>query len=322
MRLFTPDDFKELYYKIRQRGAGFVASKFNFYGFNRTKSAFNTGGSQTVNWWDVPEVRKRWNFLISGDKNKCYEDVLLQHFLNKEDMTMLSLGSGDCAHELYLAKNGNFKQITCIDIADKLLKEACSKSNSLGLKNMEFIRSSVYDITYTDNAYDVIFFNASLHHFKNLESFIGATLKKTLRQNGYIVINEYVGPNRLQFPAHQISAANKALQRIPKKYRKIYKTRLFKNRIYGPGYLRMYIADPSECIASSAIKPLLNQEYKKCIEKPYGGNLLQLVLKDIAHHFFDLNEEKKNILHTLFHNEDNYLKTHESDYLFAVYQKK
>ena len=57
------------------------------------------------------------------------------------------------------------------------------------------------------------------------------------------------------------------------------------------------------------------------VEKQLGGNILMNTLKDIAHHFLDLNEQKQAILTKLFQFEDEYLKTHASDFIFGIYKK-
>jgi hypothetical protein len=46
------------------------------------------------------------------------------------------------------------------------------------------------------------------------------------------------------------------------------------------------------------------------------------VLKDISHHFTELNSEKNQILNSLFKFEDEYLKDESSDFVFGIYQLK
>lgn len=45
-------------------------------------------------------------------------------------------------------------------------------------------------------------------------------------------------------------------------------------------------------------------------------------LKDIAHHFVDLNPEKKAILEKVFSLEDELLLKHPSDFVFGIYKLK
>ncbi|KQR93477.1 hypothetical protein ASG01_09860 [Chryseobacterium sp. Leaf180] len=144
----------------------------------------------------------------------------------------------------------------------------------------------------------------------------------TKNKKGYLIINEYVGKSRLQYSGSQISAINTAIKKIPKSFRQIYKTNIFKNRYYGSGVLRMIIADPSECVDSESILPEIHKRFETIIEKPYGGNLLMSALKDIAHHFIDLSDEKSKVLQHLFDLEDEYLKSHQSDFVFGIYEFK
>lgn len=140
-----------------------------------------------------------------------------------------------------------------------------------------------------------------------------------MKKNGLLIIDEYVGPNRLQYPKKQIQAINNSLQLIPKKYRKIYKTPMYKNRVSGAGLFRMKLADPSECVDSESILPTLRKRFKPVIEHPCGGNVVMYALKDIAHHFKIMDKEKTEILHKVIEIEDKYLAKFNTDYLFGVY---
>ena len=69
---------------------------------------------------------------------------------------------------------------------------------------MKFICEDVNSMEITSNYYDVVFFQASLHHFNNIKSFTENRIKMALKEKGLLVINEYVGPSRLQYPKTQI----------------------------------------------------------------------------------------------------------------------
>ena len=84
----------------------------------------------------------------------------------------------------------------------------------------------------------------------------------------------------------------------------------------------MIIADPSECVDSAAIVPAIHQKFDILEEKFYGNNILQSALKDISHHFVELNSEKKAVLEKVFELEDELLEKQASDYVFGVYELK
>lgn len=322
-RLITIDDFIETYTKLRQRGGSFISSKFQLNEIKRAKTAFNHLDIPSSNWWIIPKVQERWSTLISGNKSVETITFITKSFLaNKSNLKMLSLGSGDCIAELQFAEHKNFEYILCTDIAEKPLDAASKKARAKNLKNIHFKIQDANNFSLPENKFDIVYFRASLHHFKGVESLIETNIKKTLKNDGLLIIDEYVGPTRLQFPKQQIKSINQAIQLIPKKFRKRYKLNIYKNRVYGAGKLRMLLADPSESVDSESILPAIHKNFNTVYERGYGGNILTLALKDIAHHFLELDEEKERVLNRLFEFEDNYLQNHKSDYVFGIYQQK
>lgn len=323
-RLITADDFIDTYAKIKQRGLGFISSKFNFSSIERTKSAFNEVEIQSSNWWIIPIVKDRWNKMITNDDTLEYEEFTVQNFLKPhQKLKMLSLGSGICSHELRFASHEDiFEDITCIDISNHLMDEAKETADANNLKNISFLTQSIYDYSFPEDEFDIVFFHAALHHFKNMEDLLGNKIRRTLKPGGQLIINEYVGPNRLQYPKYQVRAINEALQLIPKKFRKRFKLDIYKNKISGSGLIRMILADPSECVESQNILPCIHEYFDTNHEAFYGGSILMGALKDISHHFVNLDMEKQSVMNHLFEYEDNYLQQHPSDFVFGIYGNK
>ncbi len=324
IRLLTKEDFIDVYTKLNQRGFGFIASKFSFKKESRISSAFNTFRLENTNWWDVPAVQTRWNKMISGNENTDFRDYLINHHLkDKKDLKVLSLGSGTCQHEIYYAGFTNiFSEILCVDLGLNNIEKAQKIAQEKQLNNIHFKCEDIYKTTFKDNYYDLVVFHASLHHFSPLDELFKNKIIPTLKDNGCLFINEYVGANRFQFPQKQIQAINNALNIIPNKYKVRGATNLTKNKFYGNGLLRVYLADPSESVSSANILDTVYNYFNVIEERSFGGNILMSVFKDIAYHFVDLNDEKQQILDKLFKMEDDYLKENNSDFLVGFYQKK
>ena len=151
---------------------------------------------------------------------------------------------------------------------------------------------------------------------------VGKKIKQCLKPEGMLLINEYVGATRFQFSRMQIQAINKAIRLIDKPYRRRYKTSLYKKRYYGTGWLRVFLADPSEAVDSANIMPAVHEYYHTIEEKPFGGNILAFALKDIAFHFATPDRRSRELLESLFQFEDDYLKEHRSDFVFGLYRLK
>ena len=326
MRFITTEDFKDIYIKFHQRGLQFLFSKLKLDGFARTQSAFNEKEIESANYWTIPAVRKRLNYLITGNPEMLYEEYLTENYFKNrsENIKVLALGSGVCSHELRLAELNPNWEISCFDFSSELLDIAADFAKERGLTNISFHAENILKFQFEKQYYDVVFFHASLHHFDHISEFFQSVIVPILKPDGKLMINEFVGKNRLQYSNNQIVAINKAIDLIPKKYRRIYKTNIFKNKYTSSGIWRMIIADPSECVDSEGIMPAIRQYFDVVIERSFGNNLLQSVFKDIAQHFQDenLSAEKLKIVNDVFALEDEFLKDNPSDSVFGIYQLK
>ncbi|MEO0338975.1 MAG: class I SAM-dependent methyltransferase [Bacteroidota bacterium] len=322
-RYITKDDFLELRAKIVQRGGAYLLSKLNPSAVKRTQSTFGESSFQHANWWIIPAVRRRWNQLVTSDPNVIYEDYFVQKYLSgKQNLKVLSLGCGIGSHERNLAKHNVFTQIDAYDIAPNLIDRANQIARAEGLSNIQFHCADVNAMDLEQEAYNLIFFHSSLHHFLHLDQLISHKLPKALKPNGYLLLNDYWGPDRLQWTPAQLNAINQLLPTIPEQYRVRFQSTKVKNSVSGPGWLRMRLSDPSEAAEASQIEALLRASFTTLEEKPIGGNILMPLLKDIAHHFADDQPEGNAILEELFQAEDVFIKNEKPLLFFGVYRKR
>lgn len=323
-RWITKDDGIEAYTKLRQRGASYLLSKFNPSSTKRTQSTFGETSFQHANWWIIPAVRRRWNERVTGDPEKIYEDYFVGKYLkDRSGLRVLSLGCGIGSHERNLARHRDtFRQIDAYDIAPNLIQRANALAIEKGLDNIRFHCADVNQLPLEEQAYDLMFFHSSIHHFLHLEQLMGTFIPRALKPDGYLLLNDYWGPDRLQWSTAQIREVNRLLQTIPKEKRRRFHSQLYKSSISGPGWLRMRLSDPSEAAEASQIQPLLRKHYETLEETPIGGNILMPLLKDIAHHFVEDAPENQTILQELFAAEDVFLEHEPSLLFFGVYHPK
>lgn len=315
-------DFKELLIKTYQKGFPFILGKLRLSGTRRTQNAFNNA-VLVSNWWIIDEVQRRINYKITGDEMMGYEKYIIKNYLESGDgLRMLSIGCGMGNHEIKLAKSGAFKEVTGIDIAEDLIKKA--NENSKGQACIaRFKAADAHTYLKENGPYDIILFHSSLHHFDNIDSFLKNEIIPGLKPGGKMIINEFVGPNRLQWTEDQLEECNRLLlKKIPGKYRKTPFPGISKNWVYRPGLWRMVLSDPSEAPDSASIMDAVHRNFDVVEEKPMGGTILHPLLKDIAHHFAALDHEAKIILKQLMKAEDEFIKNHPSDYMFGVYRVK
>ena len=315
------DDFYDLYYKIQQQGLNVITNRLGISQKSRVKRVWDKNSNPTINWWSVPKVVERWNRLISNNYNIEYQDYFIDKYLkNKKNLILLSPGCGNALKEIKYAKHSQFKLVECFDMSSEQVRIAQENYRKNSLKNMIFNVNDLANFKFKENHYDVIVFDMILHHIKDPRNIL-KKVKFSLKNDGLLLINEYVGPNRFQYTEEQLYKSNQIFKKIPKNFRKRWNSNSFKSKVYKPGILRMILADPSEAINSESIMPSLNKMFDLIEEKPYGGNLLHLILKDISHHFINNNSETTELLNYLFKQEDEFIKKHKvSDFMFCIYK--
>ena len=316
-------DFIDLFYKVRQTGYVKLLLKLKASKQSRTLAKWNTKTSSS-DFWIIPEIRKRWNRLATGNADLEYEDYIMTGYLSgKKGLKMLSVGCGTGARERKFAKYPCFSSIEGIDLASNLIAEARRHASEMNFRNINYITGDFKTARLTFESYDLILFNSSLHHFYNIEELIQSRIIPLLKNNGLLVIFEYVGPNRLQCTDFQLAASNKILKALPLKYKGRFNSNSVKTKIYRPGLIRMFLVDPSEAVDSEAIIPSIHRHFKIIEEKKLGWDLTWLLFKDIAHNFLQDNKETKQLLSNIFCMEDEYMKiTGRSDAIFGIYKKE
>lgn len=323
MNLINKGDFLEAVTKVRQRGLKYFFRKLNLNSLKRTQSTFNPAGADGSNWWIIPEIKPRENERITGDRQKTFDIYLSEnYFKGKHELKLLSVACGVGNREIRLAESGQFSEVLGIDLSGESIREANRKVAEKALTNIRFEQADFYSFDLKESYYDAILFYSALHHFKNI-GLVAERIAKALKNNGLVILCEYVGKNRLQFSKDQVAEMNRLLDIIPKQYKTRYLTDYTKKAVYAPGLLRMIISDPSEAIESESIIPVIHSKFEIMEEKKIGGDLLMMVLKDIAHHFTSEDVEARQILERLFEEEDKYLRGSENpDFIFGVYRKK
>jgi len=172
-------------------------------------------------WWDAgPEIHYYTNRLITGDSKIYWIPYTLEkYFKGKLPLQRcLSLGCGTGPLERDLCNRGIAKTIDAYDVAEVSIQKARELAESEGYLNINYYVSDINTIILPESAYDAVWVAGSLHHFEALEH-VYQQIKKCLKPGGLLIINEYVGPSRFQFPSRQKEIINMCFQLLPSEYR-------------------------------------------------------------------------------------------------------
>jgi SAM-dependent methyltransferase len=243
--------------------------------------------------------------------------------IGERDLRALLVGCSEWnpSIEERLIGSGAFSSVKVIDIAKGLLERQKAISFERKIRGIEYVCQDLNEIALERNAYHLIWSVGTIHHIVNLEHLFDQ-MRESLRENGVLVMREYIGPNLLQFTEEQLAIVNEILKVLPEKYKKTY-TGLIKEAVRNPDISQLMAADPSESIRSNDIMAVMKERFdvfKVCYT---GGTILHPLLDGIASNF-ENSEEADVILRLLILMERIMIEKGvlQSDYVFCMARKK
>src|SRR5262249_40052860 len=162
------------------------------------------------------------------------------------------------------------------------------------------------------------------HHVADLEHLFREVLL-SLKPGGYFMLDEFVGPSQFQWPPEQVTVINQQLDKLPVEYKyAISNPGMVKGQVWTHTLEEMNASDPSEAIRSEDIVELLPWYFDIVEFKGYGGNLLHLLLDEIAGHFPPDDPQAMEYLRSFFELEDQMIASGKflSDFAFIIAQRK
>lgn len=236
--------------------------------------------SDKVYWLAVPAVMARYQRLACEHLHYAsWVEYCIGKFLDpKADRRMLSVGCGYGALERHLASLSAFSSCDAFDIAPAAIFGAKAAAQAEGLSGINYVCADVEQFEFGEKRYDAVWFNGSLHHIKALERVLDS-VRRSLKPDGYLFLNEYVGANHFGFPLAQREAMTHAFHLIPPRFRKSFIKENFGQIMEVaplPDPSEVHRVDPSEAVRSEDIKSVVAQSFDFLTINNCGGTLLQL----------------------------------------------
>lgn len=237
---------------------------------------------------------------------------------------MLSLGCGTGDLELGLTQYNAFRHCDAYDIAAGAIETARARAHAVGQTTINFAVQDISRLEFPPGRYDAAWFNMSLHHIQPLEA-VCARVAAALKPDGFLFVNEYVGPNRFAFTPRQKEAIKSALTLIPRRYRRRAPPRSgYQDTPKIPEPWQVRLIDPSEAIRSADILTVLPQYFEIETIHKTSGTLLQFLLHNIAQNFTATDPDSVKVLEMLFTIEDTLIDCGdlEADFVVVVARPK
>jgi ubiquinone/menaquinone biosynthesis C-methylase UbiE len=317
-------DFQDFYREIRRNSLPAVLSRLRLTKLGAIRATWDRQEFPNKNWSAIKRILEFTNQLCTGDPKKEYTDYIAEKYLHAlEPVSGLSIGSGRGFFEIEWASACTFKELVGIDISQKCVDAANARAREKNKPEVNFICGNMSDMSLPGDHYDIVFSHASLHHFQQMEKIV-SNIKKTLKPGGLFLVDEYVGPRRMQYTEKQLLIANELLMSLPEKYRKRWGLNSIKKEVHRPGILRMLLSDPSEGVESDKIMPLVHEHFKTLEIALRGGTILSPLFHDIGHNFREDDPEANKIVENCIATERRLLENGEigCDFVIGMFCKE
>lgn len=172
-------------------------------------------------YWGVnPEVQRYVNRMVTGSEDVGWLSYAIQRYFDGKLPLdrCLSLACGEGRLERSLARLGVFQCCDAFDVSEGSISLARSKAEAEGIRGIRYEVADINELKLDRCAYDAVFIDSGAHHFEHIEH-VFQEVARGLKRGGLLVLNEYVGPNRFQFPERQREIASLCLRLIPQRYR-------------------------------------------------------------------------------------------------------
>lgn len=222
---------------------------------------------RAATWHSNSIVQVEINRRLGSDSHWLF--WLFQQKLPVKPRRLLSIGCGDGAHELLIARHGLADYVEAFDLSGVGIANAQKTANAENL-NARFYQSSFEDFINkpVGERFDAVIFIGSLHHVRDLEGMF-SKVRDTLTDDGLLLYNEYVGPCYILFPEEQVAIINEVIAAIPVEYKHSPEVHWI-----NPSIEVVLNGDPSESVRSALIRPFMRMYFNVSWEAGFGGALL------------------------------------------------
>lgn len=204
------------------------------------------------NWWSSERCVAYQNELtcgkpLAGLSAGCRER--LRNLIAKPLQLGISVGCGIGTKEQELVVDGLVQKMELWELSRERIRQGEERVEKAELSNQIQFHAGDAFVEAQSEEYDLVYWDHSLHHMSDVKAALKWSFKR-LRRGGILLVNDYCGPNRLQWRSQEVSVANRTLLSMQAKEPIIYRKPRAGNFV---SQLRMRWKDPSEAPQSELI---------------------------------------------------------------------
>ena len=171
--------------------------------------------------------------------------------------------------ERAIRRLGIARAVDAIDGSSVSIALATRKAQDESLDGIAYRVADLNRVSFPGGKYDAVVFHQSLHHVEAIERLLGE-VARSLKPDGFLFLEEWTGPSRTEWSVSRLARLSGLFQEVPLRWRR------------WPD-LRPPIEehDPTEAVRSSAIRPAMRRLFDVLVDRPYGGQIVSVLLPQV-----------------------------------------
>lgn len=227
-----------------------------------------------VNWWSSDACTAAYNEKVCGQAvpgNARGCRIALAAAAGRPLRRGVSVGAGAGDKERALLLDGIVGEMRLWELSERRAAEANARALADGVAGR--LEARVGNAFAEETAqFDLVTWDHSLHHMPDIDQALAWSIER-LNPGGWLMINDYFGPNRLQWRRDEVNLCNRLLDDIDR----THGTRLRRVRHSNIlTRLRMKHRDPSEAPHSEKIEAAIHRHLGAAVT-PVGGLVMNIL---------------------------------------------
>lgn len=244
----------------------------------------------TTRWWECDYIVKRINRNVCGEAlpgmSAGLHRVASERFADRLPFGRgVSIGCGTGSKERRVIQSGLVEHFTLFELSSVAVEQGRAQAEQAGLaQNMTFRLEDGLTAETGEGVYDLVYWNNALHHMFDVKAALEWS-RRVLRQGGVLLMDDFVGPNRMQWSDRLLDINTAVLSALPRDYLRHPMRPGFwvSPRAERAPVSAVIAADPSECVDSVNILPELMRIFPDAWVRKTGGGIYHVALNDVLH---------------------------------------
>jgi SAM-dependent methyltransferase len=239
-------------------------------------------------WWQSPTIIRHLNRVICGEPIEGAYSGLTECLRRKNPNGWdrgISIACGDGSKEMRLIKAGLVRHFDLFEITAERVERG--KHLAERQRIADRVTFHTCDAFEEDlGSYDLVYWNNALHHMLDTSAAVKWSFDH-LRTGGTFVMDDYVGPNRLQWTNRELDVAEGIRLMLPERYRRdpLAPENELPLRPLPATVDVMMRRDPTEAADSENIIPAVRQYFPAAEITFTGGVIYHVALNDVIANF-------------------------------------